>query len=77
MYNLTIIYQKRKSIYQCSLFLKIRKLVTWLKSTLFLKMKCFDTHIYENKMFTNKKDAALFGKENAWEAGGVRERVWR
>ncbi len=42
--------------FQHSLFLKIWTLVTWLKSTLLLKIKCFDTHIYENKniMFSNK-----------------------
>ncbi len=29
-------------------------------------------YLYENKMFTNKRDTALLGKENAWEArGGV------
>jgi hypothetical protein len=29
-------------------------------------------YLYENKMFTNKQDAALLGKENAWEVrGGV------
>jgi len=27
-------------------------------------------------MFTNKWDAALLVKGNAWEAGRVRERVW-
>ncbi len=28
------------------------------------------SYLYENIMFTNKWDAALLGKENAWEAGG-------
>ncbi len=32
--------------FQRSFFLKITTLVTWLKSTLLLKNKCFDTHIY-------------------------------
>ncbi len=27
-------------------------------------------YLYENKMFTNKRDAALLGKENAWEVRG-------
>ena len=31
---------------QCSLFLEIGTLVSWLKSTLLLKIECFDTHIY-------------------------------
>jgi len=32
-------------------------------------------YLYEKKMFTNKWDAALFGKESAREAGGGVERV--
>ncbi len=32
-------------------------------------------YLYENTMFTNKQDAALLGKENAWEARGGVERV--
>jgi len=40
------------------------------------KMLCY-TYLNENRMFTNKLDTALFGKENAWEAGGVRERFWQ
>ena len=32
--------------FQRCLFLEIRTLVPWLKSTLLLKSKCFDTHIY-------------------------------
>jgi hypothetical protein len=47
--------------FQRSLFLKITTLVTWVKSTLLLKIKCF---------------AALLGKESAWEAGlGKEKRV--
>ncbi len=34
------------SIFQHSLFLRITTLLSWLKSTLSLKNKCFDTHIY-------------------------------
>jgi len=47
---------------------KIRTLVTWLKLTSLLKIKCCDTHtyLYENTMFTNKKDAALFGNGKRW-----------
>jgi len=33
------------NFFQYILFLKITTLVTWLKSTLLLKIKCFDTHI--------------------------------
>jgi len=29
------------------------------------------TYLYENRLFTNK----YLGKKNAWEAGGVGERV--
>jgi len=32
--------------FQRSLFLEITTLVTWLKSTLLVKNKCFDKHIY-------------------------------
>ncbi len=32
--------------FQNSLFFEIRTLVSWLKSTLLLKSKCFDSHIY-------------------------------
>jgi len=35
-----------RKVFQCSLFLEITTLVTLLKSTLLLKIKCFDTHIY-------------------------------
>ncbi len=56
--------------FQPSLFLEIRTLVTWVNSTLLLKIKCFEKHIYK------KTDAAFVGMENAWEAGGVGERVW-
>jgi hypothetical protein len=33
------------------------------------------TNLYENTIFTIKWDEALLGKENAWEARGVVERV--
>ncbi len=32
------------------------------------------TYLYENIMFTNKLDEALFRKENAWVEGGVRDK---
>ncbi len=55
---------------------KLRTLVAWLKSTLLLKIKYFYTHIYMKTdcLQTNKMQHYL-GKENAWEAGGVGERV--
>jgi len=34
------------------------------------------TYLFENGMFTNKKNAALLGKENAGGAGWVRRRGW-
>ncbi len=42
----------------------MRTFVIWLKSTLLLKMKCHDTYIYKNRMFTNKneKQHCLGGK---------------
>jgi len=63
-------------IFQITLFFEIRTLVTWLKSTLLLKIKCFDTAIYMKTQYlqTNKMQHYL-GKENVWKAGGVRDRV--
>ena len=41
-------------------FLEIRTLVTWLKSTLLPKIECFDTHIYmKHNCLQTKWDAAL------------------
>ncbi len=42
--------------FQRNLFLEITTLVTWLKSILLLKKKCFDTHIYMKTkcLITNK-----------------------
>jgi len=47
--------------FQCSLFLEIRTLVTWLRSNLLLKIKCFDTHIYMKTEYlqTNKTQHCL------------------
>jgi hypothetical protein len=33
------------------------------------EQKLFHSYLYENIMFTSKWDAAILGKENAWEAG--------
>ncbi len=35
-----------KNEFQLPLFFEIITLVTWIKSTLLLKINCFDTHIY-------------------------------
>ncbi len=63
-------------MFQCTLLVEIRTLVTWLKSTLLLNIKCFDAHIYMKKdcLQTNKMQHCL-GKENAWGAGGEEERI--
>jgi len=63
-------------IFQPSLFLGITTLVTWHKSTLLLKNKCFDTHIYmKTQCLQTNKMQHYCGKENAWEAGWVRKKV--
>ncbi len=50
----------------------MRTCVTWLKSTLLLKIKCLDTHIYmKTQCLQTAWDVALFGKGNAWVAGEV------
>jgi len=73
--------ESKKSIkswlfFQRTLLVEIKTLVTWLKSTLSLKIKCFYIHIYMKMdcLQTNMTEHYL-GKENAWEAGGVWERV--
>jgi len=50
--------------FQCSLFLRITTLFSWLKSTLLLKNKCFDTHIYmKTQCLQTKWDAALLERK--------------
>jgi len=58
------------------ILVEIRTLVAWLKSTLLMKIKCFYTHIYMKTdcLQINKMQHSL-GKENAWEADGVGERL--
>jgi len=47
------------AMFQHSLFLRITTLLSWLKSTLLLKNKCFDTHIYmKTQCLQTKWDAA-------------------
>jgi len=65
-----------KGFFQCSLFLKIRILVSWLMPTLLLKNKCFDTHIYlKARCLQTNKTQHNCGKESAWEAGWIKKRV--
>jgi len=62
-------------LFQCPLFVEIRTFVTWIKSTLLLKIKCFDTHIYmKTQCSQTNKTQHYLGKENAWVAGEVRDR---
>jgi len=52
------------SCFQRTLLVEIRTLVTWLKSTLFLKMKCQETPIYmKTEYLQTKWDASLFREE--------------
>ena len=47
--------------FQRTLLVEIRTLVSWLKSTLFLKKECPDTHIdMKTNCLETKCDAALF-----------------
>ncbi len=65
-----------KCWWNSSLFLKLRTHVSWLKSTLLLKIKMLlNNYLYEIRMLTNKQDAALFGKGKAWVAGWGKESV--
>jgi len=54
----------------------MRTFVAWLKLTLLLKIKCFNTPIYMKTqcLQTNKMQHNL-GKENTWVASVVRDRV--
>jgi len=65
-----------KAKFLCSLFLRITTLLTWLKSTLLLKIKCFDTTIYMKTQCLKTNEIQNYSrKENAWEAGQGREMV--
>jgi len=58
------------------LFLRITTILTWLKSTLLLKNKCFDTHICMKTLcLQTNKTQHYCGKENAWGARWVRKGV--
>ncbi len=60
--------------FQASLFLGITRLLLWLKSTLLLKIKCFDTTIYMKTQMTNETQHC-FGKESVLGARGGVEKV--
>jgi len=65
-----------KHSFQCSPFLGITTLLSWLKSTLLLNNKCFGTTIYMKTqcLQTNEKQHCL-GKESALGVRGGVERV--
>jgi len=64
------------SYFQRYLLVEIRTIVTWLKLTLLLKIKCFDTNIYmKTQCLQTNRIQYYLGKENTWVAGGVRDRV--
>ena len=64
------------SRFQHNLFLIITTLLTWLKSTLLLKIKCFVTTIYMKIQCLQTNETQHYcRKENAWEVGRRRERV--
>jgi len=56
------------NIFQNTLIVEIRPLVTWLKSTLLLKIECRDTHIYmKTECLQTKWDAAFLGGKKGTE----------
>jgi len=62
--------------FQRSLFLRKTTLLTWLKSTLLLKNKCFFTHIYKKtQCLQTNKTQHYCGKKNSWGAWWVRKEV--
>jgi len=65
-------------LFHPTLLVEIRTLVTWLKSTLLLKIKYFDTHVFiwKHNVYKQIRPSIIFGeRKNAWEVGGVRDRV--
>jgi hypothetical protein len=63
-------------MFQASLFLGITTLLLWLKSTLLLKIKCFNTTIYmKTKCLQTKETQHCLGKESALGVVGGVERV--
>ena len=62
--------------FQRRLFLKIRTLDAWLKSTLLLKIKCFDTHIYmKTYCLQTMRRSIIFRKERCSREAGEEEEL--
>jgi len=69
-------FELPKGLFQRSLFRRITTLLSWLKSTLLLKIKCFDTTIFmKTQCLQANETQHCLGKESAREAGGGVERV--
>ncbi len=67
---------QKSFLFQGSLFLGITTLLTWLKSTLLLNIKCFDIIIYMKTQCLQTTETQHYcRKENTWEVGRGRERV--
>jgi len=63
-------YESSSWMFQCSLFLRITTLLTWLKSTLSLKIKCFDTTIYMKTQFLQANETQHYcRKEKSFRSG--------
>jgi len=63
-------------LFQRSLFLRTTTLLTWLKSTLLLKNKCFDTTIYMKTQCLQTNETQHYGKGKCLRSEGwSRERV--
>jgi len=65
----------KKVLFQRSLLLRITTLLSWLKSTLLLKIKCFDTTIYMKTQCLQANETQHYdGKERCLRSGvGKRE----
>jgi len=62
-------------MFQHSLFLRITTLLSWLKSTLLLKIKCFDTTIYMKTQCLQTNEAQHYcRKERCFEKQGEEEK---
>jgi len=60
--------------FQRSLFLRITTLFTWLKSTLLLKIKCFDTAIYMKTQCLQTNEIQHYSWKERCLRSGVGER---
>jgi len=68
---MTEISNLSKHFFQRSLFLRIATLLTWLKSTLLLKIKCFDTTIYMKTQHLQTNETQYY----SWKERCLRSRV--